>query len=137
MYFVFCSFPPTPVTSTSIHTPSLHHLLPLWQQAVGHHPRLDLLRIARGFRRREAAVGDHAPEPGDVALDEQDIVGRDHDVGAAREHMRAMPKDAVDVEASRALGIGEVQARSEEHTSELQSLMRISYAVFCLKKTNN
>src|SRR3546814_6286207 len=29
------------------------------------------------------------------------------------------------------LGIG---ARSEEHTSELQSLMRISYAVFCLKK---
>src|SRR3546814_10428565 len=28
-------------------------------------------------------------------------------------------------------------ARSEEHTSELQSLMRISYAVFCLKKNNN
>src|SRR3546814_1567589 len=28
-------------------------------------------------------------------------------------------------------------ARSEEHTSELQSLMRISYAVFCLKKKNN
>src|SRR3546814_10770818 len=27
-----------------------------------------------------------------------------------------------------------VNARSEEHTSELQSLMRISYAVFCLKK---
>src|SRR3546814_7229239 len=29
---------------------------------------------------------------------------------------------------------GGVSARSEEHTSELQSLMRISYAVFCLKK---
>src|SRR3546814_9186655 len=29
-----------------------------------------------------------------------------------------------------------VRARSEEHTSELQSLMRISYAVFCLKKQN-
>src|SRR3546814_10864610 len=28
------------------------------------------------------------------------------------------------------------QERSEEHTSELQSLMRISYAVFCLKKKN-
>src|SRR3546814_5349556 len=28
-------------------------------------------------------------------------------------------------------------ARSEEHTSELQSLMRISYAVFCFKKTND
>src|SRR3546814_2385873 len=29
---------------------------------------------------------------------------------------------------------GTVELRSEEHTSELQSLMRISYAVFCLKK---
>src|SRR3546814_1791508 len=29
-----------------------------------------------------------------------------------------------------------IELRSEEHTSELQSLMRISYAVFCLKKKN-
>src|SRR3546814_4968383 len=36
-----------------------------------------------------------------------------------------------DIEAER------VHGRSEEHTSELQSLMRISYAVFCLKKKNN
>src|SRR3546814_8329301 len=34
----------------------------------------------------------------------------------------------------RAVGNGIDTARSEEHTSELQSLMRISYAVFCLKK---
>src|SRR3546814_7162012 len=33
-------------------------------------------------------------------------------------------------------GHGVRPARSEEHTSELQSLMRISYAVFCLKQTN-
>src|SRR3546814_6667636 len=32
--------------------------------------------------------------------------------------------------------LGHVAIRSEEHTSELQSLMRISYAVFCLKKKN-
>src|SRR3546814_1666807 len=32
------------------------------------------------------------------------------------------------------VGVAVVPARSEEHTSELQSLMRISYAVFCLKK---
>src|SRR3546814_2604957 len=32
---------------------------------------------------------------------------------------------------------GADEARSEEHTSELQSLMRISYAVFCLKKKTN
>src|SRR3546814_8004460 len=31
----------------------------------------------------------------------------------------------------------EARLRSEEHTSELQSLMRISYAVFCLKKKKN
>src|SRR3546814_3315322 len=31
---------------------------------------------------------------------------------------------------------GTIAVRSEEHTSELQSLMRISYAVFCLKKKN-
>src|SRR3546814_8388394 len=31
---------------------------------------------------------------------------------------------------------GPLHLRSEEHTSELQSLMRISYAVFCLKKKN-
>src|SRR3546814_5161054 len=32
--------------------------------------------------------------------------------------------------------LGDRPSRSEEHTSELQSLMRISYAVFCLKKKN-
>src|SRR3546814_9131025 len=34
-------------------------------------------------------------------------------------------------------GAAPLSLRSEEHTSELQSLMRISYAVFCLKKKNN
>src|SRR3546814_5548066 len=40
----------------------------------------------------------------------------------------AIPVSAADWESS--------MTRSEEHTSELQSLMRISYAVFCLKKKN-
>src|SRR3546814_8404227 len=35
------------------------------------------------------------------------------------------------------LGAALTRLRSEEHTSELQSLMRISYAVFCLKKKTN
>src|SRR3546814_4736180 len=39
-----------------------------------------------------------------------------------------------DVDAAHILGVGQIGKRSEEHTSELQSLMRISYAVFCLKK---
>src|SRR3546814_4368204 len=42
------------------------------------------------------------------------------------------------VEAEGDIGAALVfQVRSEEHTSELQSLMRISYAVFCLKKKNH
>src|SRR3546814_2660507 len=39
-------------------------------------------------------------------------------------------------EGERALEEIQPSERSEEHTSELQSLMRISYAVFCLKKKN-
>src|SRR3546814_6611156 len=35
---------------------------------------------------------------------------------------------------ARKMDVGRIAWRSEEHTSELQSLMRISYAVFCLKK---
>src|SRR3546814_3485422 len=37
----------------------------------------------------------------------------------------------------RGIGRGDRFERSEEHTSELQSLMRISYAVFCLKTKDN
>src|SRR3546814_7622598 len=45
--------------------------------------------------------------------------------------------DVVVVPAGAEHGIRSVGSpRSEEHTSELQSLMRISYAVFCLKKKN-
>src|SRR3546814_9811582 len=40
-------------------------------------------------------------------------------------------------EVAGLLGVGAQYGRSEEHTSELQSLMRISYAVFCLKKKKN
>src|SRR3546814_3478100 len=53
-------------------------------------------------------------------------VGRDHlDISGAA--------DQQDMAANQKQIIG-IAARSEEHTSELQSLMRISYAVFCLKK---
>src|SRR3546814_1949540 len=40
----------------------------------------------------------------------------------------------IDLEAFLARFVAHDAQRSEEHTSELQSLMRISYAVFCLKK---
>src|SRR3546814_1094765 len=49
--------------------------------------------------------------------------------GGARDRNHSLRRRAA---SARALFCG----RSEEHTSELQSLMRISYAVFCLKKKN-
>src|SRR3546814_6754158 len=57
-----------------------------------------------------------------------DIAGDDESVGAAVERHRLHRR----VERVR-IAILE-QPRSEEHTSELQSLMRTSYAVFCLNK---
>src|SRR3546814_6232256 len=70
-----------------------------------------------------------------------DIVRRREDVGADDRLA-----DFLDQVALRQLGrvvqrqdraVGLQHFRSEEHTSELQSLMRISYAVFCLKKKKN
>src|SRR3546814_5279847 len=73
-----------------------------------------------------------------VRLDGDENAG----LGRAIELLQVHAERAVEVEdvgADRlAGGVGEADAReaerSEEHTSELQSLMRISYAVFCLKK---
>src|SRR3546814_7548704 len=56
-------------------------------------------------------------------------------VGAEIEHHRPLAPADVEVHERGALDDGPRRLpRSEEHTSELQSLMRISYAVFCLKK---
>src|SRR3546814_10000794 len=52
--------------------------------------------------------------------------------GTGNQHSFGQNADGVDHRAVRKLLV--FQPRSEEHTSELQSLMRISYAVFCLKK---
>src|SRR3546814_5143797 len=61
-------------------------------------------------------------------------------VAVAGQHRRAqlfLAEAVRELRGSRVGGVARprpVVARSEEHTSELQSLMRISYAVFCLKK---
>src|SRR3546814_7330549 len=61
---------------------------------------------------------------------------RDRDrAGVAGEDRRGRQMLA-DAGEDRALDLLALGGRSEEHTSELQSLMRNSYAVFCLKKTN-
>src|SRR3546814_9780529 len=50
------------------------------------------------------------------------------------EDAKSVKEERQCVIANKASRIAYQTARSEEHTSELQSLMRISYAVFCLKK---
>src|SRR3546814_2387842 len=50
---------------------------------------------------------------------------------------RACRKDSSNLDQPGVVCIVECRGGSEEHTSELQSLMRISYAVFCLKKTKH
>src|SRR3546814_7035539 len=72
-------------------------------------------------------------EPGSIIGSEQEL-REQHNAGRAlfRQAMRILEYRGI-IRLRRGLGGG---VRSEEHTSELQSLMRISYAVFCLKKKN-
>src|SRR3546814_4486076 len=92
--------------------------------------------------RRTAALGEglndgwhviifiREPNDGQVATEAQ-IARQVRQVGDLRvHHKRSCHLDAREVDPVTHV----VDARSEEHTSELQSLMRISYAVFCLKK---
>src|SRR3546814_3901331 len=93
--------------------------------------RSDLLqrgghRFGRHQRRRAATEEDGA-DPAGAAL-----------CGGVLQvaQQRRPPARLVDALAHVAVevAVGALRSRSEEHTSELQSLMRISYAVFCLKK---
>src|SRR3546814_1131701 len=66
------------------------------------------------------------------------LLPRERDLHHLRRRLRGGllrgPAAALDPPGARRQGD---RGRSEEHTSELQSLMRISYAVFCLKKKKN
>src|SRR3546814_2004192 len=80
----------------------------------------------------DEAAGTIGAEAGEGA---DDAIGRRLDGHQARRG-RARGGGRAAGESERGRGGDEMAAgeRSEEHTSELQSLMRISYAVFCLKK---
>src|SRR3546814_3507259 len=70
---------------------------------------------------------------GDVdQVSQFDQIGRHAEIAVIFLHFGAQQRDAVQGPFQP---LGGSDDRSEEHTSELQSLMRISYAVFCLKKT--
>src|SRR3546814_4808263 len=70
----------------------------------------------------------------EMIVDVGGVVASDGGIGEEmREKIRAGISELIENER-RARQLSENGKRSEEHTSELQSLMRISYAVFCLKK---
>src|SRR3546814_10190549 len=93
---------------------------------------------------------DQVPSDSDKNVPHHHNYCHGHDVGAPARttmeytHVLTMPKPTISASASLDGRTGMVHMsdiawgiRSEEHTSELQSLMRHSYAVFCLKQNKN
>src|SRR3546814_5915335 len=91
-----------------------------------------VVRGARGRLVAAAAIGEDAPE---------DQHEHEHRDSRHRRHQDRIVHPVRAVAVGRHLNLeahpAVARLRSEEHTSELQSLMRISYAVFRLKKKNN
>src|SRR3546814_7673370 len=105
--------------------------------------------LQRGAGRDIVRIGVdlHMIERGDLLASERielddllDLVPEEGDAPGGVLIVRGEKLDRVAAHAERPALEGGLVAfvleRSEEHTSELQSLMRISYAVFCLKKKN-
>src|SRR3546814_2943978 len=97
---------------------------------------VDQLGRGRGGAAREIAAFEQQhlrPAPGGIARDPAAV-------DAAADHREVVHRFPPPQRMARPAGFEpattslEGSCRSEEHTSELQSLMRISYAVFCLKK---
>src|SRR3546814_3418448 len=103
--------PPPRFTRTDTvfpYTPLFRSGLVLWLQQISGHMRLGGNRLVQRLIAA-ARIGAHQDQVAILVVERGRPLQR-----ARRRHMLA--------------------GRSEEHTSELQSLMRISYAVFCLKK---
>src|SRR3546814_6703093 len=85
----------------------------------------DILDLQDQEDRAAASPVEDAPEAGELVSEAS--------ADAARQSLEALTAAVKPAAAASPAAT----ARSEEHTSELQSLMRISYAVFCLNKKTN
>src|SRR3546814_2411261 len=91
------------------------------RNAIGGRPEAVIAHVRIGRGEQHAQFGRHAGE--DQTADAKPWQQR-LEIGGVEARMHRLDDEKVRL----------ARARSEEHTSELQSLMRISYAVFCLKK---
>src|SRR3546814_14949023 len=107
LFFFFCFFLMIRRPPRSTHTDTLFPYTTLFRSATSRRPCCRGARSARPTRTGRNCACAPAPDPAPVPG-------------------RALRRRKCDGSEDR--------RRSEEHTSELQSLMRISYAVFCLKK---
>src|SRR3546814_6574349 len=94
---------------------------------LGDGPSLEMPSLGSIFKRKKKDKGP-APDDSTVTSEDFDALVRGETTEEASDKTVAAEPDDEPTVTVPALG------RSEEHTSELQSLMRISYAVFCLKK---
>src|SRR3546814_3195333 len=85
-------------------------------------------RLGMVYRRMREVIGHLL-----ATARRDDVGGVDRRIGEAFD-MRLLARNIVGVAVQRGAAMRAEEVRSEEHTSELQSLMRTSYAVFCLKK---
>src|SRR3546814_2668850 len=105
------------VCSSDLHHPGCHRILP------GNVVEMQPVETA--------GVGGLALDQFELAEIEQQLA---HQVGADREAVALLHHPSVTVPGhGHGAFVARLGARSEEHTSDLQSLMRISYAVYCLK----
>src|SRR3546814_6829451 len=118
------------------HTPSLHYALPILRSCIAF-AAVDRVRGADRDRIDARSLGQPSSCNGIVDGDPAGLVhlarvdlDPDRKVAA---HRRAHSANDLGHQPCAVLKRAAI-IRSEEHTSELQSLMRISYAVFCLKK---
>src|SRR3546814_6611108 len=111
----FFNDPATTMIYTYGHTLSLHDALPI-----------DVGKVQR-----------HDVQEGSIGARQIDLHGGVIERGDPFQFLGVAGRGGVEaLDGAEEAGAGAL-GRSEEHTSELQSLMRISYAVFCLKKKTN
>src|SRR3546814_2272414 len=115
----------------STRTDTLFPYTTLFRSSCARRPPSSLLEL-RSFGARLAGLAGRFGEP------VYPVVGRQLAGGLGRhiDHQGAHVGSRIGAGADAIYQVGGAvgEIRSEEHTSELQSLMRISYAVFCLKK---